>query len=122
MLEGAEGPAVVADPTTRPPPRFSFAVSRDRSSVAVTVHGELDQLSAERLAPVLRDLIGDRANRVVVVDLGDVCGVDPEALELFSTASGLADHHGTRFRVQGPPGGLEVRIPARRTRSTVTGA
>jgi anti-anti-sigma factor len=115
MLGRGETETPTAPDPTPPPARFSFAVSRDRSGVRVALSGELDQSHVERLTPVLRDLIDDQGNGTVVVDLRDVSGVDPEALELFSTASGWARRHGTSLRLEGPPEGLEVRLPQRRT-------
>jgi anti-anti-sigma regulatory factor len=89
---------------TERPACFSFAIRRGCSGgVIVALRGEVDQLSAKRLTRLLRDLIDDQGNGVVVFGLQDVSGVHPEALELFSAASGWARRHGTSFRLHGLP-------------------
>ena len=74
--------------------------------MVVTVHGKLDQHSAEGLITVLRDVIYDQANRAVIVDLRDVSGVDASAANLFRDASGRALRRGVSFRLYGPPAAL----------------
>lgn len=82
------------EPATAP---FRFAISRALSTAVVTIHGELDQSGVDWVAPVLRTVIADRANKTVVVDLRDVSGVDPSATMLFYDALGWARRHGARF-------------------------
>ena len=82
---------------------FKFAVSRALSTAVVTLHGELDQPRVEGLTSILRNLIDDRANRTVVVDLRDVSGVDPSATTLFNDAIGWARRRDARFFLHAPP-------------------
>ena len=82
---------------------FKFAVSRALSTAVVTLHGELDEPSVDRVAPVLRNVIADEGNRTVVVDLRDVSGVDPSATTLFHEAIGWAHRRGARFFLHAPP-------------------
>ena len=90
MLEPAETP-------------FKFAISRALSTAVVTLHGELDEPRVEGLTSILRNLIDDRSNRTVVVDLHDVSGVDPSATTLFTDAIGWARRRGARFFLHAPP-------------------
>ena len=90
MLEPAETP-------------FTFAVSRALSTAVLTLHGELDQPRVVGLASILRNLIDDRSNQTVVVDLRDVSGVDPSATTLFNDAIGWAGRRGARFFLHAPP-------------------
>jgi anti-anti-sigma factor len=82
---------------------FKFAVSRALSTAVVTLHGELDQPNVDRVSPVLRNVIDDRGNDTVVVDLRDVSGVDPSATTLFHDALGWARRRGARFFLHAPP-------------------
>lgn len=83
-------------------PRFSFAIGRVHGTVVVTLRGQVEGIGVETLSVVLRDLIDNQGNWVVVVDLREASGVDSSALELFSAASGWARGHGATFRVQDP--------------------
>lgn len=93
-----------ADPTTPPPPRFSFAVGRALGTAVVTVHGAVDHFGAERLEDVLGDLIDRESSLLrVVVDLRDACGIHPAGLCLFEAAAGRARQRGIAFEVHGAP-------------------
>lgn len=105
MLERVETAAVAGD---RLPSRFWWGVSHDRAGAVVALHGAFDQAAAERLAPVLRDLIDEHLPQALVVDLRDVGATDPEALKLFPTVAAWGRQRGTRFRPVLPDEGLEV--------------
>jgi ABC-type transporter Mla MlaB component len=99
---------------------FAFAVSRALSTAVVTLHGEVDQRSVDRLTFILRGVIDDQRNQTVVVDMRDVSGVDPSAVTLFQDATGWARHRGADFYLQSyfPSGrGHGGRPPAATTSS-----
>lgn len=82
---------------------FRFAVSRALSTAVVTLHGELDQPNVDRVTPVLRNVIDDKCNETVVIDMRDVSAVDPSATTLFHDAIGWARRRGARFFLHAPP-------------------
>ena len=88
------------EPATTP---FTFAISRALSTAVVTIHGELDRPNVDRVAPILRKVIGEERNETVVVDLRDVSGVDAAATTLFYDAIGWARRRGARFFLHAPP-------------------
>ena len=110
LLERAEGPA--AGSTTPPPPRVRFAVSHAASTAVVTLHGVLDDHGGDLLAVVLRGVIDDIRTKTVVVDLRDVSGVEPSAVEVFTAASGWARRKAVGFRLFGPPVALSDMLTA----------
>ena len=81
---------------------FRFAVSRALSTAVVTLHGELEP-NVDRITSVLRNVIDDRSNETVVVDLRDVSFVGPSATTLFRDAIGWARSRGARFFLHAPP-------------------
>ena len=85
------------------PPRASIVVSRNRGTVVVTVHGELDLPRAGDLGALLADLIDGQGNLSVVVDLHDATASDADCLGVFTDAAERARRHGGMIRVSEPP-------------------
>ena len=70
--------------------------------VVVTVDGELDVESCQRLEAVLIDLIEGQGNLAVAVDLA-MARIEPEALMVFIGAAHRASVRSTRFTLMALP-------------------
>ena len=95
------------------PPRASIVVSRNRGTVVVTVHGELDLPRAGDLGAMLADLIDGQGNLSVVVDLHDATASDADCLWVFTDAAERARRHGGIIKVSEPPGPIYSALQLR---------
>ncbi len=87
------------------PVPFGVAVSRDRGTVVVTVHGYLDLAGAQHLDAVLADLIDGQGNLAVVIDLHDAgdAGMSVFVVSVFAGAAKCASRRGATLSLRGPP-------------------
>jgi anti-anti-sigma factor len=83
-----------AEPGPAPAPHFSIVIGRQRGTVVVTVHGELDMTRAGHLGNILADLIDGQGNLSVVVDLHDAVTNEPDSLLVFTDAAERARRRG----------------------------
>lgn len=83
-------------------PRASLAVGRYMGTVIVTLHGDLHLSASVQLAGVLRDLIDGQGNLAVVVDLGDVGGIDRSGLDVLSSSAARMATRGGTLRLGRP--------------------
>ena len=95
------------------PPPASIVVSRNRGTVVVTVHGELDLPRAGDLGAMLADLIDGQGNLSVVVDLHDATASDADCLWVFTDAAERARRHGGMIKVSDPPAPLYSALQLR---------
>ena len=95
------------------PPRASIVVSRNRGTVVVTVHGELDLSRAGDLGTTLADLIDGQGNLSVVVDLHNATASDADCLWVFTDAAERARRHGGMIKVSEPPGPIYSALQLR---------
>lgn len=79
--------------------RSSFTISRARGTVVVTVHGEIALEDWTRIDGILHDIIDAQGNLDVVVDLGEVTRLEPDAMPLIVHAAHRAHGHGGRLRL-----------------------
>lgn len=77
---------------------FEVAVNSDAGSAVVTISGELDIATAERLTKALDGLSVERDGRLVV-DLSSVEFMDSTGLRLLITANRTAGEDGYAFAV-----------------------
>ena len=95
------------------PAQASIIVSRNRGTVVVTVHGELDLPRAGDLGAMLADLIDGQGNLSVVVDLHDATASDADCLSVFTDAAERARRHGGMIKVTEPPAPLYSALQLR---------
>lgn len=86
-MPAAGPPEAAGTPGGPPAADFSFAVRRARGTGVVTARGVLDGDGSHALGDVLTDLIDDRGNLAVVVDLHDLGPGRPEHLGVFAAAA-----------------------------------
>ena len=117
--EGPSGPPVTSAVVRLPgvaesaPTQASIVVSRNRGTVVVTVHGELDLPRAGDLGAMLADLIDGQGNLSVVVDLHDATASEADCLWVFTEAAERARRHGGMIRLTEPPPPLHSALQLR---------
>ena len=96
---GADGRARSRGPAA---PHGSLAVGRYMGTVIVTLHGDLHLRASAALADAFRDLIDGQGNLAIVVDLGDVDGIDRYGVNVLASAATRMAERGGALRLSGP--------------------
>lgn len=83
-------------------PRFSVVVGRFQDTVVATLHGPLDLAGSVLLARALGELIEGGHCLEVVLDLGDMSGIDGSGVDVVASAARRMKAGGGALRVARP--------------------
>lgn len=99
-----DGVQLPPGPTVPAPDPFTFVIARvigrGRSSVVISLRGDLAGPGVAQFRDVLQDLICDQGNLTVVVDVRELSGIDPSARAVFSAARDWAGQRGGTFQLR----------------------